>query len=121
MNETKRFDLTRQGVTLSRELAATVVAASYGPHPAVDGYLIGMASMSKPPPHKGERHPDGDEVLYVVAGRLEVVLETEPAQRVGLKAGDGLIVPRGVWHRIDVIEPTKVLYITPGRSEARPL
>ena len=121
MEQTKRFDLKRQNVTLSRELAATVIAASHGPHPAVDGYLIGIASMSKPPPHNGERHPDGDEVLYVISGRIEVLLETEPAQRVALKAGDGLIVPQGVWHRLEVLEPTKVLYATPGRSEARPL
>jgi len=120
MNLPKRFDLSRESVTLSRALEASVSKTSYGPHPTVDGYEIGIARMSKPPPHDGERHPDGDEVLYVVAGAVEVLLETEPAQRVELRAGDGLIVPRGVWHRLEIIEPTQVLYATPGRSEARP-
>jgi quercetin dioxygenase-like cupin family protein len=86
----------------------------------MDGYRIGLARLSKPPPHDGERHPDGDEILYVVAGAVDVLLETEPAQRIALEAGDGLIVPRGVWHRLEIIAPAEILYATPGRSEARP-
>jgi quercetin dioxygenase-like cupin family protein len=115
-----RFDLSRESVALSRELGASVIKTSFGPHSEVDGYRIGLARLSKPPPHDGERHPDGDEVLYVVAGAVDVLLETEPSQRVALEAGDGLIVPRGVWHRLEIVAPAEILYATPGRSEARP-
>jgi len=115
-----RFDLSRESVALSRELGASLIKTSFGPHSEVDGYRIGLARLSKPPPHDGERHPDGDEVLYVVAGAVDVLLETEPAQRVALEAGDGLIVPRGVWHRLEIVAPAEILYATPGRSEARP-
>jgi len=115
-----RFDLSRDSVALSRALAASVIKTSFGPHAAVDGYQLGLAKLSKPPPHDGERHPDGDEILYVVAGAVEVLLETEPAQRVALHAGDGVIVPRGVWHRLEIVAPAEILYATPGRSEARP-
>jgi quercetin dioxygenase-like cupin family protein len=115
-----RFDLARESVALSRDLAASVIKTSFGPHSAVDGYQIGRARLDKPPPHDGERHPDGDEILYVVAGAVDVLLETEPAQRIALEAGDGLIVPRGVWHRLEIVAPAEILYATPGRSEARP-
>jgi quercetin dioxygenase-like cupin family protein len=120
MSHAIRFELARESVALGRDLTASVIKTSFGPHSAVDGFEIGLARLDKPPPHDGERHPDGDEILYVVAGAVDVLLETDPVQRVALEAGDGLIVPRGVWHRLEIVAPAKILYATPGRSEARP-
>jgi quercetin dioxygenase-like cupin family protein len=28
--------------------------------------------------------------------------------------GTGLIVPRGVWHRVDFLKPSQIVYLTPG-------
>lgn len=42
-------------------------------HPGVEGRLAGEARMKKNPPHAGEMHPDGDELLYLVDGAVEAV------------------------------------------------
>jgi quercetin dioxygenase-like cupin family protein len=66
-------------------------------------------------------HPDGDELLYLISGRVEVILEdggdveTVGEQRVeALQPGDAIVVPRGVWHRVDVREPSHLVHVTPG-------
>ena len=78
--------------------------------------------MSENAPHNGEMHPDGDEILYLIEGRISVVLETTPPEVLELGAGDGVLVPRGVWHRVDIVEPSRLVYVTPGpNGEYRPL
>jgi quercetin dioxygenase-like cupin family protein len=45
---------------------------------------------------------------------------TEPV--TSLNPGDAFIVPKGVWHRVDVREPSHFVHITPGPGSAhRPL
>ena len=87
----------------------------------VDGYTVGVVScMERPPPHRGEMHPDGDELLYFVSGRVRVVLDDGDQDHVGAEtrydvgAGEAFIVPRGVWHRLEVIEPAHLVHVTPG-------
>ena len=66
-------------------------------------------------------HPDGDETLYLVSGRVNVVFEAPDFDHVEMRPGDGLVVPKGVWHRVDILEPSRILYATPGpRGEYRP-
>jgi hypothetical protein len=31
-----------------------------------------------------------------------------------MTGGDGLVIPRGLWHRVDIIEPCQIVYVTPG-------
>jgi hypothetical protein len=50
-------------------------------HPGVEGRLAGEARMNKNPPHAGEMHPDGDELLYLVEGAVEVILDEEAGER----------------------------------------
>ena len=38
------------------------------PQIPVDGATFGVATMHENSPHDGERHPDGDEVLYLISG-----------------------------------------------------
>jgi quercetin dioxygenase-like cupin family protein len=66
-------------------------------------------------------HPDGDELLYLISGRIDVILEDGGdveivgVQRVeALQPGDAIVVPRGVWHRVDVREPSHLVHVTPG-------
>jgi mannose-6-phosphate isomerase-like protein (cupin superfamily) len=87
-----------------------------------DGVTIGIAAMTQNSPHGGEMHPDGDEVLYLISGRVNVVFEDETIMDVEMLPGDGLIVPQGVWHRVDILEPSQIMYATPGPGgEYRPL
>ena len=94
----------------------------------VDGYTVGLARMSANPPHRGELHPDGDELLYLLSGRVAVVEDDGDESDVGterreeLEAGEGYVVPRGVWHRVEVLEPCELFHITPGPGDShRPL
>ena len=87
----------------------------------VDGFTFGVVPrMERPPPHRGEMHPDGDEFLYFVSGRVRVVLDDGDQDRVGVETrhevgpGEAFVVPRGVWHRIEVIEPAHLVHVTPG-------
>jgi mannose-6-phosphate isomerase-like protein (cupin superfamily) len=70
-----------------------------------------------------EMHPAGDEVVSLLSGAIDVVLDEEPGERVvELRAGQTCIVPRGVWHRAIVHEPGDTLHITRGEgTQHRPL
>jgi mannose-6-phosphate isomerase-like protein (cupin superfamily) len=107
-------DLTRDG-------SIAIRSAPPGPPRRIDGYTIGaIPEVVGPGPHLGEVHPDGDELLYVVAGAMELVLDDGDRQAIGvetrvtLRAGDAYVVPRGVWHRLEAIEPSYLVHVTPG-------
>ncbi|MEE9280363.1 MAG: cupin domain-containing protein [Myxococcota bacterium] len=122
MSETT-FDLSQYTVGLSRSGGSSVQPNAAEPPRRVDGLVVGAPFMTRNAPHSGEMHPDGDELLYLISGRVDVVLE-EGAQEhsVELAPGQALVVPRGVWHRVLLREPSQLLYITPGPGgEHRPL
>lgn len=59
-----------------------------------------------------EMHPEADELLYVVSGAIDVVLEEDDAERtIALDAGQAAIVPRGVWHRLLMRKRGKLLFV----------
>lgn len=117
-----RFDARNDTVGVGRNLVASLVAAQADPPLPVDGLTIGIVDMSENSPHGGEMHPDGDEVLYLISGHARVVFEDERFDDVDMQPGDGLVVPKGVWHRVDILAPCKIMYATPGPGgEYRPL
>ena len=92
-----------------------------GPPRRIDGYTIGVIpTLDGEPPHRGEVHPDGEEFLYVVSGVIELILDDGDKDSIGaetklvLRAGDAFVVPRGVWHQLETIEPTYLVHVTPG-------
>ncbi len=119
----KIFDLTRSTVGLLRDGKSDLVEDTPGPPRRVDGLVIGAPLLTREPPHAGEMHPDGDELLLLLSGRVTVVLEDEdPPRRVALEPGMALVVPRGVWHKVLLDEPSRLLHVTPGPGgEHRPL
>jgi len=86
----------------------------------IDGFLVGAVRISRN--FSWEMHPDGDELLYVLEGAIEIVQENDGDQHsTDVPAGRAWIIPRGVWHRVIVREPGKLLFFTPGpRTEHRP-
>ena len=106
-----------------------IASAPPGPPQRIDGYSIGVVpNIDGPGPHRGEMHPDGDEFLYVVSGTMELILDDGDQQRVGvettvlLRSGDAYVVPRGVWHRLESVEPSYLVHVTPGPNGGhRPL
>ena len=115
-------DLARTVFDIGRDLSVTTRARRPGPPERIDGMTLGIQMLEHDAPHGGEVHPDGDELLYVVSGRLEVTLESEPTAPVQLGPGEVCVVPRGEWHLVHVIEPGVLVNLTPGpRGDHRPL
>jgi mannose-6-phosphate isomerase-like protein (cupin superfamily) len=109
------FDLTGRVVGLERATGqARALDASHGPV-RLDGYTFGAPLMTEDAPHDGEMHPDADELLDLVSGRVEVHLELDEGDRtVDVGPGQAIIVPRGVWHRVHICEPSHLVHLTPG-------
>jgi mannose-6-phosphate isomerase-like protein (cupin superfamily) len=89
--------------------------------PKVDGLLCGEGLMATESDHKGERHLDGDEVLYLISGRMQLMLEPDgaPPCEVEFSAGEAVLVPCGVWHRLRAHEPSRFIFIGGGRTQIR--
>jgi len=112
---TTTFDLSRSLLGLKRDGTASLVPWEAGPPPQVDGFLVSAPIMTSSPPHGGEMHPDADEVLFLISGHVDVILEERGGETVvEVIAGQALVVPRGVWHRVRIRQPSQMLHITPG-------
>ena len=60
-----------------------------------------------------ERHPDADELLYVVHGAVEVTVLTDAhTVSVSVPAGSVFVVPRDHWHRQHARDQTALLFAT---------
>ena len=122
MTQPKKFNPETHTIGLDRNLKASEIPEQPDPPVPVDGVTIGVATMSENSPHGGEMHPDGDETLYLISGRANVVFLDSDEDDIEMKPGDGLVVPQGMWHRVDILEPSQIVYVTPGpNNEFRPL
>ena len=64
-----------------------------------------------------ERHPDGDELLHVLDGEVDVtVLGDDGTRHVVVPAGSIFVCPRGLWHRQLPRPSVTMLYGTPSRT-----
>jgi quercetin dioxygenase-like cupin family protein len=62
-------------------------------------------------------HPEGDELLYLCSGAIDLVLQDQTGERtLELRAGSAFIVPPGVWHRLLLREPGVLLAVTRGKG-----
>ena len=122
------FEFSGVAAALFRDGTSSVVSTHSGPV-RVDGYTVGVVTdMAEAPPHRGELHPEGDELLYLVSGRLVAVIDDGDLDHVGTETrheigpGEAFIVPAGHWHRLEVVEPSHLVHVTPGpASSHRPL
>jgi mannose-6-phosphate isomerase-like protein (cupin superfamily) len=106
---------------IARDWSISIRSTVPGPPQRIDGYTIGaVPTVQGPGPHLGEVHPDGDEFLYVVRGAMDLILDDGDERAVGvetnvvLRSGDAYVVPRGVWHRLEALEPSYLIHVTPG-------
>jgi len=122
MSKPYKFDPSAHSIGLDHRFAAAPIPEQPDPAIPVDGATFGVAMMTENSPHDGEMHPDGDEVLYLISGRVRVVFPDDDIDDIDAAPGDGLVVPKGVWHRVDILEPSRIVYLTPGpNNEYRPL
>ncbi|OVZ58857.1 hypothetical protein CDO44_14285 [Pigmentiphaga sp. NML080357] len=83
------------------------------------GWLIGIKSISDTASVHGnhwERHPRGDEILTLLEGSLRVVLSADSRgeHELQVAAGESLVVPQGWWHRLEVRQPGRLMFVTPA-------
>lgn len=64
-----------------------------------------------------EVHPAGDEIVVLLSGAVDLVLDEPEGERVVVLRDRGTaIVPRGIWHTADVVAPSTALHITRGEG-----
>ncbi|HHM12350.1 MAG TPA: cupin domain-containing protein [Planctomycetaceae bacterium] len=74
--------------------------------------VVAFASAEDLHSSSQEVHPEADELLFVISGAIDVVLQEGDSERiVPLEAGQAAIVPRGLWHRLIMRQPGKLLFI----------
>lgn len=70
-----------------------------------------------------EMHPHGDEVVVLLSGYADMILDQAGNHQVSplTQPGSFIIVPKGTWHTARISAPTSMLFITPGQgTENRP-
>lgn len=83
-------------------------------HDLDQGRLMGSVDQKADWTH-WERHPAGDEVLTLLSGEMELVLDMPVGEhRATLRPGETFIVPKDVWHRGIVKAPGRLMFVTPG-------
>lgn len=77
--------------------------------------LLGLVRFSGLTPW--ERHPDGDELLQVLDGAVDVTLLTDDGtvERT-LASGSVFIVPSGLWHRQRPHAAVTLMFATPSQN-----
>jgi mannose-6-phosphate isomerase-like protein (cupin superfamily) len=77
--------------------------------------LCGVAAFLGQPPW--EKHTNGDELLFVLAGRSELtIIEGQGRSTRMISAGNLVLVPQGCWHRNDASDGVTFLYMTPANG-----
>ena len=119
----KSFDLAETYVHLEDGPGATAVIV--GPDfwqrrgvgtPLHDGRLVMIFRFARPEDwDHWEMHPAGDEIVFLLSGALDLVVEEDGRERViPLRDRGTCIVPRGVWHRGIIRAPGEALHVTRG-------
>lgn len=117
--------LPAQGFALADQLLALLPGSAVQPldyrqRGKTDAdWIIGIKPVSDDASvHAGhwERHPHGEEVLCLLEGCILVTLSAnhQPEQQVRLSPGQALIVPRGAWHRLQVEQAGRLMFVTPS-------
>lgn len=117
-----KVDVLTNSIDIHRDMSMQARLRKPGPPERVDGMTVGIITLTEDAPHNGEMHPDGDELLYVVSGRIRITAESDPELDLVLETGESCIVPKGEWHKVSLLEETQLIHITPGpNGDHRPL
>jgi mannose-6-phosphate isomerase-like protein (cupin superfamily) len=70
-----------------------------------------------------EMHPNGEEIVYLLTGSMDLILEKDGNQQIIELRGKGsVIIPRHTWHTAKVFSPSNMLVITLGKdTQIRPI
>jgi mannose-6-phosphate isomerase-like protein (cupin superfamily) len=84
----------------------------------LNDYQLGLGRYTGQSPW--ERHRNGDELLYVMDGEVEITLLSEAGaeEREILRSGSLFVVPRDRWHRLDTSDGVSIFFASPPESGA---
>jgi predicted enzyme related to lactoylglutathione lyase/mannose-6-phosphate isomerase-like protein (cupin superfamily) len=118
------FDLESEYVILDRESGARTAAGGAafwealmgGRLPEVERGRLVTIGESTESWTNWEMHPQGEEVIVLLEGRVEFVLEVDGSERVVAldRPGRCLVIPRGTWHTARLCAPARMLFVTAG-------
>ena len=111
-------------VAMLRDGSSLTQPKQPGSSPRFDGFTVASHVLTETPPHGGERHADGDELLLVMSGTCVAILDTENGgtEETQIQAGDAFVIPKNTWHRLVIDDPCHIVFVTPGpRMEHRGL
>ncbi|MEO9469648.1 cupin domain-containing protein [Parasphingorhabdus sp.] len=114
-------DVDEAIIDIDRDLSVSFRQRKPGPPERIDGLSMGIVTIDGDGPHGGERHPDGDEILYIISG--ELILHADRLDEpLRIAEGQACIVRKGEWHKVSAEKATRIVHVTPGpRGDARPL
>ena len=80
-------------------------------------WLMGAGPARESPPN-WDLHPEGECLIVLLSGSIDVIQETDGGDRtVELRQpGDSCFTPRGVWHRQIVHAPSERVFLVAGSS-----
>ena len=109
----KVVDMTRAVLDIRSDFSITDRKLEPGKMQRINGITLGYVESTHGFPHNGERHPDGDEVLILLSGCLRISADSQEDDVI-INPGSACIVPKGEWHKVHVLEPSKFIYASPG-------
>lgn len=81
----------------------------------VGGVYVGGIHMKEDT--NWEMHPDGDEALTLISGKIKLLLnDGKDESAVLLKSGQSFVVPKGIWHKQIVKQEGMLLFHTYGNT-----
>ncbi len=85
------------------------------------GWLVSEFAFTEDWP-TWEMHPEGDEIVYLLSGSVELLLDRGgEIQTIAMEGSGAVVVPRGVWHTAKLRLPSRMLHVTRGEgTENRP-
>lgn len=65
-----------------------------------------------------ERHPAGDEIVVLLSGQVEMILQKDGDDEcISLvEPGSFVVIPAGAWHTARTSVATRMLFVTPGEG-----
>lgn len=86
--------------------------------PAFAGHVLIQRYTFSEPWTTWERHPKGDEYVYLLSGDTDFVLWEDGAERIVRvrTPGQFVIVPQNTWHTARPHAETAMLFVTPGED-----
>lgn len=114
MNAIIPVDATRFSFDIQSDLSVSIREQKPGPPERVSGMTLGIVTMDGDAPHGGEVHPDGDEIIYVISGKLQIIGDSSKSEPLTLLPGAACVIKKGEWHNVRVLEKTQLMHVTPG-------